>query len=148
MAQKHTAPRTPLLVLSGLHWKASTPNYELWWHCLRVISSLMHPAKWVQSIKSKGDGCLSALFPSLLADKSSSSSSIYARWYSKLVLSPSKDIRVSSGSSGIIISLGLWCVIYTFHEGMLLVPFKVCFFDIGSLSFDPILGFLSSHKLN
>ena len=108
----------------------------------------MHPAKWVQSIKSKGDGCLSALFPSLLADKSSSSSSIYAQWYSKLVIGLSEDIRVSSRSSGIIVSLGLWCVIYTFHEGMLLVPFEVYFSDIGSLSFDPILRFLSSHKLN
>ena len=30
-----------ILVLSRLHWKASIPCYELWWHCSRVWVCLL-----------------------------------------------------------------------------------------------------------
>ena len=52
-----------ILVPSGLHWKISTPGFELWWHCLGVIFSLMRLAKWVQSIECGCDGCFIYILP-------------------------------------------------------------------------------------
>ena len=88
---------------------------------------------------------LSTLFPSLLADKSSFSSSVYTWWSSELVFNPPEYIRVSSGSSGIVVSLDLWWVAHISPKGSLLVPSKVCSSNIGLLTFDPILKFSSFH---
>ena len=88
---------------------------------------------------------LSTLFPSLLADKSSFSSSVYTWWSSELVFNPLEYIRVSSGSSGIVVSLDLWWVAHISPKGSLLVPSKVCSSNIGLLTFDPILKFSSFH---
>ena len=89
---------------------------------------------------------LSTFFPSLFADKSSSSSSVYAQWSSELFFNPPKDIKVSSGSLSIIVSLDLWWVAHIFPEGSLSMPSKICSSNIGLLTFDPILGFPSSHN--
>lgn len=130
-----------ILVPWGLHWKASTLGYELWWHYSEVIALLMQPTKWVQSIECGDDGCFICTLP------------FFACWQifffvlglCPMVLSPSEDTKVSSGSLGIVVSLGLWWVVYIFPEGLLSVPSKVCSSDIGLLSFDLVLIFLSSH---
>ena len=109
-----------ILVPSGLHWKASTLGYKLWWHCSGVISPLMWPAKWVQSIECKGDGCFIYIISFFTCDKSSSLSSVYAWWSLELVFDPPEDIRVSSGSSSIVVSLDLWWVAHIYLHYFLL----------------------------
>ena len=89
---------------------------------------------------------LSAFFPSMPNDKSSSSSSFYAQWSSKLVIGLSEDTLISSVSLGIAASLCLWWIVYNFPEGLLSVPSEVCSSDIGLLSLVPALEYSSSHK--
>ena len=109
-----------------------------------IIFPLIWPAKCVQSFECKGDGCFIYIISFFTCDKSSSLSSVYAWWSLELVFDPPEDIRVSSGSSSIVVSLDLWWVAHISPEGSLSVPSKVCFSNIGLLTFDPILGFSSS----
>ena len=91
-------------------------------------------------------GALSIFSPFLPDDKSSFSFSVCAQWSSEPILSPFKDTLVSSGSSGVAVSLCLWWVVYIFPKDLLSVFFEVCSSYIGLLSLAPILGFSSSHK--
>ena len=137
-----------ILVPSGFHWKASTPSYELWRHCSGVISSLMQPAKWVQSIECGGDECFFCPLPFFACRQIFLLFLDLWRWTSEFVLGPSKDTKISSGSLGIVVSLCLQWVVYINPKGLLSVPSEVCFSDIGLLSSELILKFSSSHSVH
>ena len=87
---------------------------------------------------------LSVFFPFLLKDQLSLSSSICVWGSSALDFGPSKDASVSSGSSGFLVSLGLWLYCRICPGDYLIVFSKVCSFSIGLFSFTPILGFSPS----
>ena len=103
-------------------------------------------AKWMQSIECGGEDALYVLFLHLLNDKPSFLSSVRAWWSSELDFGPSEDVSVSSGSSSILILMGLWLCYHTCFEDSLIELLEVCPFGVDLFSVIPILGFSSSHN--
>ena len=133
-----------ILVPSGLHWKAFTPGYELWWHCLEVISLLMWPTKSVQRIECRGDWCFIYTLPFFACPQ------IFLLLLSLCPMVFRTSPRPFRGHKSILKVLEhyslprlvMYCLY--FLEGVLWVPSEVCFSHIGLLSFDPVLRFSSS----
>ena len=103
-------------------------------------------AQQVQSIECRGDECFIYTLPSFINDKPSTLSLECVQCSSELDFSPSENVSVSSGSSGILILMGLWLCYHTCFEDSLIELLEVCPFGVDLFSVIPVLGFSSSYN--
>ena len=88
---------------------------------------------------------LSVFFHFLPKGQLSLSSSIRVQWSSALDFGPSEDVSVSSRSSGLLVSLGLWLSCRICLEDSLIVFSKMCSSGVDLFSFILVLSFSSTH---